>query len=127
MADSASSRIPFRGDHVGSFLRPPELQEARARFKRGEIDAEALRAVEDRAIRDVVKLQEDAGLLGITDGEQRRTFFHVDFLQQLAGVVTHGAVPLKFHTKNLRRSASRCSAVFRLSPAIICMREKWFV
>ena len=100
MAESAGSRIPFRGDHVGSFLRPPELQEARARFKRGEIDAEVLRAVEDRAIREVVKLQEDAGLLGITDGEQRRTFFHVDFLQQLSGVVTHGSVPSKFHTKD---------------------------
>jgi 5-methyltetrahydropteroyltriglutamate--homocysteine methyltransferase len=100
MAASASSRIPFRGDHVGSFLRPPELHEARTRFKHGEIDAEALRVVEDRAIREVVKLQEDAGLLGITDGEQRRTFFHVDFLERLAGVVTHGAVPLKFHTKD---------------------------
>ncbi len=100
MAASASSRIPFRGDHVGSFLRPPELHEARTRFKQGEIDAEALRAVEDRAIREVVKLQEDAGLLGITDGEQRRTFFHVDFLERLAGVVTHGAVPQKFHTRD---------------------------
>ena len=105
MAASAGSRIPFRGDHVGSFLRPPELHEARARFKRGEIDAEALRAVEDRAIREVVKLQEDAGLLGITDGEQRRTFFHVDFLERLAGVVTHGTRSTR--RPDRRRSTSR--------------------
>src|ERR1043165_1519067 len=90
------SRIPFRADHVGSFLRPPELLAARDRFARGELDRAALRAVEDRAIRDVVKLQEDAGLEGVTDGELRRTFFHVDFLEQLDGVTTQGSVNVKF-------------------------------
>ncbi len=95
-----SPRPPFRADHVGSFLRPPELLAARERFRAGEIDRAALRAVEDRAIRGVVKMQEDAGLLGITDGEFRRTFFHVDFLEQLAGVVTRGAVTVKFHNRD---------------------------
>ena len=77
---------PFRADHVGSFLRPQYLLEARERAERGEIDARALRAIEDRAITEVVRMQEDAGLQSITDGEFRRTYFHVDFLQQLDGV-----------------------------------------
>jgi 5-methyltetrahydropteroyltriglutamate--homocysteine methyltransferase len=78
---------PFRADHVGSFLRPQVLLEARARRARGEITAAELRAVEDRAIKDVVALQEDAGLESVTDGEFRRTYFHIDFLERLAGVV----------------------------------------
>ena len=98
-ADTGLLRPPFRADHVGSFLRPPELLAARERFRAGELDRAALRAVEDQAIRGVVKMQEDAGLLGITDGEFRRTFFHVDFLEQLAGVVTKGAVTVKFHNR----------------------------
>jgi 5-methyltetrahydropteroyltriglutamate--homocysteine methyltransferase len=93
------STIPFRADHVGSFLRPPELLDARERFQKGEIDKSALRAAEDRAIRDVVRLQEDAGLQGITDGEYRRTFFHVDFLEQLQGVVTRGGVSVSFRNE----------------------------
>jgi 5-methyltetrahydropteroyltriglutamate--homocysteine methyltransferase len=93
------TRIPFRADHVGSFLRPPELLAARARFASGEIDRATLRAAEDQAIRGVVQLQESAGLQGITDGEFRRTFFHIDFLERLAGVVTQGTVPVKFHNR----------------------------
>ena len=77
---------PYRADHVGSFLRPKRLLEARERRARGEIEAEALCEVEDAAIRDVVRRQEEVGLSGITDGEFRRTFFHVDFLEQLDGV-----------------------------------------
>ena len=98
-ADVGLPTPPFRADHVGSFLRPPELLAARERFRAGELERKALRAVEDQAIRAVVKMQEDAGLLGITDGEFRRTFFHVDFLEQLAGVVTKGAVTVKFHNR----------------------------
>jgi 5-methyltetrahydropteroyltriglutamate--homocysteine methyltransferase len=76
---------------VGSFLRPPELMEARSQRDEGLLSAERLRALEDEHIRDVVKRQEDVGLSGITDGEFRRTFFHVDFLEQLDGVnVTYG-------------------------------------
>jgi 5-methyltetrahydropteroyltriglutamate--homocysteine methyltransferase len=77
---------PYRADHVGSFLRPKPLLEARARRARGEIAAADLRAVEDQAIAEVVRRQEAVGLLAITDGEFRRTFFHVDFLEQLDGV-----------------------------------------
>lgn len=88
---------PFRADHVGSFLRPRALLEARDRFKRGDLPLEELRAAEDAAIRDVVKLQEDVGFQGITDGEFRRTFFHVDFLTQLDGVVEKGGITVKFH------------------------------
>jgi len=97
--EAASKTIPFRADHVGSFLRPPALLGARERFAAGEIDRAALRAVEDDAIRGAVKMQEDAGLQGVTDGEFRRTFFHIDFLEQLAGVVTRGQVTVKFHTR----------------------------
>jgi 5-methyltetrahydropteroyltriglutamate--homocysteine methyltransferase len=92
--------IPFRADHVGSFLRPPELLVARDRFQKGDISKSALRTVEDEAIRDIVRLQEEAGLAGITDGEFRRTFFHVDFLEQLQGVVTGGGVAIPFHTQS---------------------------
>jgi len=87
---------PFRADHVGSFLRPKPLLEARDKFKRGEIDAAQLRAVEDAAIRDVVKLQEDLGFRAITDGEFRRAFFHVDFLTQLDGIAEKGGFAVKF-------------------------------
>ena len=77
---------PFRADHVGSFLRPQYLLEAREQHAKGAIDAEQLRRVEDRAIAEIVKFQEDVGLKSITDGEFRRTYFHVDFLRQLGGV-----------------------------------------
>jgi 5-methyltetrahydropteroyltriglutamate--homocysteine methyltransferase len=76
---------PFPADHVGSLLRPAELRDARARCAAGEISAESLRAVEDRSIADVVKLQEDVGLQSITDGEFRRTWWHFDFLSGFDG------------------------------------------
>ncbi|UZK65194.1 5-methyltetrahydropteroyltriglutamate--homocysteine S-methyltransferase [Sphingomonas sp. M1-B02] len=88
---------PFRADHVGSFLRPPALIEARSALKAGTIDAAALRAVEDTAIRDVVAMQESLGFKGITDGEFRRTYFHTDFLLQLDGVDEAGGTQVKFH------------------------------
>jgi 5-methyltetrahydropteroyltriglutamate--homocysteine methyltransferase len=89
---------PFRADHVGSFLRPRFLLEAREQFRTGAIDAARLRDVEDEAIRGVVKFQEDLGLRGITDGEYRRTYFHIDFLTQLQGVETKGGIHVKFHS-----------------------------
>ena len=82
------SAAPFRADHVGSFLRPKYLLEARERFRLKEIDAAELRAVEDRAITEIVRFQEDVGLKSVTDGEFRRTYFHIDFLEQLGGVKT---------------------------------------
>ena len=85
---AARPNPPFRADHVGSFLRPKFLLDAREQAARGEIRREQLRAVEDRAITEIVKFQQDVGLRSITDGEFRRTYFHVDFLQQLGGVKT---------------------------------------
>jgi 5-methyltetrahydropteroyltriglutamate--homocysteine methyltransferase len=77
---------PFRADHVGSYLRPAALHAAREEFAAGKIDATALAAVEDAAIRDVVKLQEDAGLRAATDGEFRREQWHADFLYAIPGI-----------------------------------------
>ncbi|HZI83928.1 MAG TPA: 5-methyltetrahydropteroyltriglutamate--homocysteine S-methyltransferase [Casimicrobiaceae bacterium] len=88
---------PFRADHVGSFLRPPELLTARERFRNGEISKAELRAAEDKAITEVVRMQEDLGIRGVTDGEFRRTYFHIDFLEQLDGVETRGGLTAHFH------------------------------
>lgn len=83
-----SAQLPARYDHVGSFLRPAYLLEARAQKASGHITPEQLRLVEDKAITEIVKFQEDVGLKSITDGEFRRTYFHIDFLEQLGGVKT---------------------------------------
>ena len=80
-------RPPFRADHVGSLLRPPALLEARDKRERGEIDDAQLRTVEDRCIRDVVKMQEDIGLQAVTDGEYRRKLWNVDFIKKFEGVL----------------------------------------
>src|SRR5688572_8544031 len=90
---------PFRADHVGSLLRPPHLKDARRRFQQNEIGKDELRTVEDDAIREVVRKQEAVGLQSITDGEFRREFFHLDFLQRLQGVTTSAGVGAKFHTR----------------------------
>ena len=84
--------LPARYDHVGSFLRPAYLLEARAKRARGEISAADLRQVEDRAITEIVRFQESVGMKAITDGEYRRTYFHIDFLDQLGGVKTSDPV-----------------------------------
>jgi len=89
---------PFRADHVGSFLRPEALLDARERRRKGELSREQLREVEDASIRDIVRFQEDLGLEGITDGEFRRTYFHIDFLEQLAGIETKGGIAVSFHS-----------------------------
>ncbi len=83
---------PFRADHVGSLLRPPEVHEARRRRAEGAISAEELRAVEDAAIADAVAKLEGVGMRSITDGEFRRAWFHLDFLQQLDNVAVTGNI-----------------------------------
>ena len=88
-------KIPARHDHVGSFLRPEYLLQARAQMAKGEINAEQLRAVEDKAITEIVRFQESVGLKAITDGEFRRTYFHIDFLDQLGGVKTDIPVTIR--------------------------------
>src|SRR5947208_13140731 len=77
---------PFRADHVGSLLRPAELHEARAKARRGEMGAEALRALQDRHIRDAVAKQESVGMQLVTDGEFRRDRWHIDFIHGFDGV-----------------------------------------
>ena len=76
---------PFRADHVGSLLRPPELLQAREDEKAGRVSQADLRRIEDQSIRDVVRRQEDLGLEGVTDGEFRRASWHMDFLYQIGG------------------------------------------
>src|SRR5262245_30976399 len=76
---------PFRADHVGSLLRPRELKQARARHGSGEICAEELRAIEDRAIEAIIAKQAEVGLRSVTDGEFRRSMWHFDFLERLEG------------------------------------------
>jgi 5-methyltetrahydropteroyltriglutamate--homocysteine methyltransferase len=90
---------PFRADQVGSLLRPQELLDARQRHQDGELSDDELREVEDRSIREAIKKQEDIGLKSITDGEFRRTYFHIDFLERLQGVTTTGGIEVKFQGK----------------------------
>ncbi|HWL46704.1 MAG TPA: 5-methyltetrahydropteroyltriglutamate--homocysteine S-methyltransferase, partial [Sphingomonadaceae bacterium] len=77
---------PFRADHVGSLLRPPALLDARDAFALKRISAAELRKAEDQAIVEAVRKQEAVGLKSVTDGEFRRTFFHLDFLKHFANV-----------------------------------------
>jgi len=86
---SMRSKPPFRADHVGSLLRPAALKQAREQRAKDEIDAAALKAIEDREIERVIKKQEDVGLQSITDGEFRRSWWHLDFLWGLDGVEKH--------------------------------------
>jgi 5-methyltetrahydropteroyltriglutamate--homocysteine methyltransferase len=83
------TKPPFRADHVGSLLRPAALQEARAKRARGEIGADELKTIEDREIERVIRKQEEAGLQSITDGEFRRSWWHLDFLWGLDGAEKH--------------------------------------
>jgi 5-methyltetrahydropteroyltriglutamate--homocysteine methyltransferase len=95
---AARNRPPFRADHVGSLLRPPQLLQAREDFKDGRIDATELRGIEDEAIRDVVRRQEEVGLRSATDGEFRRASWHMDFIYQLGGVTrSTDSMKVQFH------------------------------
>jgi len=77
---------PFRADQVGSLLRPRELAEARAKFKKNEISSGELKTVEDKCIKQAIQRQESLGLQAVTDGEMRRDWWHLDFMVQLDGV-----------------------------------------
>jgi 5-methyltetrahydropteroyltriglutamate--homocysteine methyltransferase len=108
----SGNKPPFRADHVGSLLRPPELKQARADRKNNKISAEQLREVEDRSIRAAVTLQEAAGLQSVTDGEFRRAFWHVDFLTGFDGITaTQGQYALKFHGEGGAQSETRSMMV----------------
>ena len=80
------SRPPFRADHVGSLLRPNALKEAREKRAKGEMSAADLTTIEDREIERVIRKQEEIGLRSVTDGEFRRSWWHLDFLWGLDGV-----------------------------------------
>lgn len=95
---NAVKKPPYRADHVGSLLRPDSVHKARkAYFENKSISAEELKEVEDAAIRDIIKTQEDAGLLAVTDGEQRRAYWHFDFMDGLTGLdIVEGEANVKF-------------------------------
>jgi 5-methyltetrahydropteroyltriglutamate--homocysteine methyltransferase len=100
---------PFRAEHVGSLLRPPSVLEARAMRASGAISADELRAVEDRAIAEAVAAVEGLGMRSVTDGEFRRAWFHLDFLQQLDGIAVTG---------NIAASSDAASTVHMTPPKL---------
>jgi 5-methyltetrahydropteroyltriglutamate--homocysteine methyltransferase len=110
------SAPPFRADHVGSLLRPPELLKAREDFQAGRIDAAQLRGVEDQAIRDVVAMQHDVGLQSATDGEFRRQSWHMDFIYAIGGIEkAPGDIKVQFRNAD---------GVIEWTPAAIHVGEK---
>ncbi len=111
------TRPPFRADHVGSLLRPARLLEARADHASGLIDDDALRAVEDEAITEVVRMQEEVGLRSATDGEFRRTSWHMDFIYSLGGV-SRGSENLRVQFRNAEGSLEFTSAALQVDGPI---------
>lgn len=103
-------KAPFKADHVGSLLRPDNLHKARADFKDGKISAEVLREVETKEIKRIVDKQIEVGLEAVTDGEFRRTWWHLDFLEHLNGLegyvtekgyVFDGIETERYHIRNI--------------------------
>jgi 5-methyltetrahydropteroyltriglutamate--homocysteine methyltransferase len=108
---------PFRADHVGSLLRPPALLQARAERAAGTITAERLREIEDEAVRDVVRTQSDVGLQSATDGEFRRTSWHMDFIYQLGGV-RRSDEQIRVHFRNAAGDLDFTSAALRVDAPV---------
>lgn len=108
---------PFRMEVVGSFLRPQKLKEARTKFENKLISKEELTKVEDQCIIELVEKQKKAGLKSITDGELRRTFWHIDFFWGLSGigftVMEHG---YKFHDEETRRESAKLIGKIEYNP-----------
>src|SRR3989442_15379983 len=101
-------RPPFRADHVGSLLRPAALKKARAE------KSSQLEKIEDDCIREAVRMQEDAGLQAVTDGEVRRALWHVDFLTGFDGIVaTQGQYALNFHREGGPEAETRSMMVVK--------------
>jgi 5-methyltetrahydropteroyltriglutamate--homocysteine methyltransferase len=109
---------PFRADHVGSLLRPPALLQARADHAAGTLTAEGLREVEDEAVRDVVRMQNDVGLRSATDGEFRRTSWHMDFIYQLGGVHPSSDEQIRVHFRNAQGDLDFTSAALRVDAPV---------
>jgi 5-methyltetrahydropteroyltriglutamate--homocysteine methyltransferase len=111
---------PFRADHVGSLLRPQELHAARAKHKKGEISAEELRKIQDKDIREVVKLQESIGLQAVTDGEFRRDWWHIDFIHGFDGVELTANKTHTFHASDEQPPMFKLSGkVRRTKPSML--------
>jgi 5-methyltetrahydropteroyltriglutamate--homocysteine methyltransferase len=119
------STPPFRADHVGSLLRPRRLLEARDAVQRGELSADELRAVEDDAIRDVVRMQHDVGLQSATDGEFRRTTWHMDFIYALDGIHPAADEKITVHFHNAAGDLDFVSAALRVDGRV-AVREPIF-
>jgi 5-methyltetrahydropteroyltriglutamate--homocysteine methyltransferase len=111
------STPPFRADHVGSLLRPASLLDARTRYQAGTLDLDGLRAAEDEAIRGVVRMQEGLGLQTATDGEFRRTSWHMDFIYSLSGV-SRTDESIKVHFRNAAGDLEFTSAALRVDGRI---------
>jgi len=111
---SDTSGPPFRADHVGSLLRPAELLQARAGHQAGRLPAAELRRVEDEAIRDAVRMQQEIGLQGVTDGEFRRGSWHMDFLYQIGGVAKTDQV-LRIQFRNESGPVEAALGAFRIA------------
>ena len=114
---SCCQKAPFRLDHVGSFLRPERLKEARAKFNAGEINAEELERVENEEIIALIEKEKELGLKSVTDGEFRRAFWHLDFLENLDGVelveVEHFSVQFKDKDVKPKHYVSLVKWIFR--------------
>src|ERR1700739_3837410 len=104
---------PFRADHVGSLLRPPELLRARSEHQAGRLSSSELRRVEDEAIRDAVAMQQEIGFEGVTDGEFRRGSWHMDFLYQIGGVAKT-AQTLRIQFRNETGPVEAALGAFRI-------------
>lgn len=104
MPTATIARPPYRADHVGSLLRPAKVRDARKRFFEDKsIDREELAAIEDKAVREAVAMQENAGLMAVTDGEMRRSFWHYDFMGALIGLdLEERTDGVQFHGAKLR-------------------------
>jgi 5-methyltetrahydropteroyltriglutamate--homocysteine methyltransferase len=107
---------PFCADHVGSLLRPPALLAAREDLNEGRIDAEELQRIEDAAIREVVRKQEEIGLQSATDGEFRRASWHMDFIYQLGGI-NHAADHITVQFRN-------AEGTIEFTPAALHVEER---
>ncbi|HZD19834.1 MAG TPA: 5-methyltetrahydropteroyltriglutamate--homocysteine S-methyltransferase, partial [Burkholderiales bacterium] len=113
------AKPPFHADQVGSLLRPAELREARAKAKAGQLDADKLRAIEDASIARAVAKQEEIGLQSITDGEFRRDFWHLDFLQQLDGIALVPVAGMTFKAADVPPMASVTGKVACSRPIMV--------
>ena len=120
---SARPLPPFRADHVGSLLRPPELLRARADFKSGRIDADALREAEDEAILGVIELQREVGLQSVTDGEFRRTSWHMDFIYSLEGIDQVAGETLHVQFRNEDGEYDYAPPAMRVGGKVGCPRD----